>query len=197
MGSRWQRQAWTVGIGAGVLALAILGLRAAGVFEPPAANVDLNTSANVVAPGEVIGTKVASQGSAHLLTGQKASYNSEPPTSGEHWNQSGVAPAPWGIKDSMLPREVTTHNLEHGGIVIGYSRSLAPDEVTKLKSLVRGLGGTGFQKIILEPYPLADAKIAVTAWIWILKLPEYDETQIVKFVKAHYQSPDAPEPNGF
>jgi len=32
---------------------------------------------------------------------------------------------------------------------------------------------------------------------WILKLEAYDETAIVKFIKAHYQSSEAPEPNGF
>ncbi|MGH2799482.1 MAG: hypothetical protein ACRDM0_17860, partial [Thermoleophilaceae bacterium] len=54
--SRWRQRAWTGGIVAGALALAILGLRAPGVFEPPGANFDLN--AGRFAPGETIGTKV-------------------------------------------------------------------------------------------------------------------------------------------
>ena len=194
---RWRGFAWKVGIGAAIAVLAILGLRAAGVFEPPPAAIDLNASANRVAAGATIGTQAPSQGNAHIPTGQKASYNTVPPTSGDHWNQSGVAPAPWGNKDSTLPNEVTTHNLEHGGIVIAYSQTLAPDEVTKLKSVVRSLMGAGFPKMILEPYPLTDAKVTLTAWTWILKLQSYDESQIVKFTRAHYRGPDAPEPNGF
>ena len=190
---RWQRQAWTVGIGAGVVALAILGLRAAGVFDPPPASVDLDASANRLAPGEVIGTPVPSQGNAHIADSQRFSYNSTPPTSGSHWQ----VPAQWGIKDSQEANERTTHNLEHGGIVIAYSPTLAPEDVTRLKSLVRGLANSSFRKIILEPYlQLTDAKIAVTSWTWILKLPGYDEAQITKFVRAHYQGSDAPEPNG-
>lgn len=59
------------------------------------------------------------------------------------------------------------------------------------------MSGT-YHKIVLEPYAqLTDAQIALTAWDWILKLQIYDETQIVKFIKAHYQGPEAPEPNGF
>ena len=190
---RWRGYAWKAGIGAGVLLLAVLGLRAAGVFEPPPTGVDLNASANQPAPGEVVGTRVASQGNTHISDGQRFSYNSTPPTSGSHWQ----VPAQWGIKDSQEQNERTTHNLEHGGIVIAYSPTLAAEDVTKLKSLARGLMNSSFRKIILEPYQqLSDAKIAVTAWTWILKLRAYDETQITKFVRTHYQSSDAPEPNG-
>lgn len=161
------------------------------MFEPAGANVDLNAAAYRVTPGETVGTKAESQGNAHMPEGQHFAYNTTPPTSGSHW----PTPAGWGIKDTQEPNERTTHNLEHGGIVIAYSSSLAAEDVTKLKSLVRGVSGT-YSKVLLEPYPqLSDAKIAVTAWTWLLKLPGYDEAQIVKFLKAHYQSSDAPEPN--
>jgi len=190
---RWRGYAWKTGIGAGVLLLAVLGLRAAGVFEPPPASVDLNAGANRPAPGEVVGTQVPSQGNAHMPDGQRFSYNSTPPTSGSHWQ----VPAQWGTKDSQEANERTTHNLEHGGIVIAYSPALAAEDVIKLKALVRGLMNSSFRKVILEPYQqLTDAKIALTSWTWILKLPGYDETQITKFVRAHYQGSDAPEPNG-
>ena len=189
----WQQQAWKLGIGVGIFALAIFGLRAAGVFEPTPTSVDLNASENRVAAGEVVGTQLANQGNAHIPDNQRFTYNSTPPTSGSHWQ----VPAQWGIKDAQEQNERTTHNLEHGGIVIAYSANLAADEVTKLKSLVRGLMNSSFRKIILEPYAqLSDAKIALTAWTWILKLPGYDEAQITRFVRAHYQGSDAPEPNG-
>ena len=178
--------------------LAILGLRAAGVFEPPPAQFDPNAAQFQVPAGQTIGTLEPDQGTQHISVGERGTYNTIPPTSGQHWSSTApAAPAPWGIKDSGLPNEVTTHNLEHGGIVIGYSQTLAPDEVTKLKSVVRGLMGAGFPKMILEPYPLTDAKVTLTAWTWILKLQSYDESQIVKFTRAHYRGPDAPEPNGF
>src|SRR6266849_4193858 len=173
--SRWRQRAWTGAFLAGAVVLVVLGLRAAGVFEPPGANVDL--SASRPAPGETVGTKMPDQGNSHIPDNQRFSYNSTPPTSGSHWQ----SPTSWGIKDAQEANERTTHNLEHGGIVIAYSPTLAAEDVTKLKSLARGLMNSSFRKIILEPYQqLSDTKIAVTAWTWILKLPAYDETQITK-----------------
>jgi hypothetical protein len=176
------------------IALALFGLSAAGVFQPPAAAIDINSADFQVPSGTTIGTKQQLQDAQHLPTGQSGSYNTVPPTSGQHWNQAGVAPAPWGIKDSNLPNEVTTHNLEHGGIVIGYN-NLTPAETDQLKSIVRALMNGTYRKIILEPYPLTDAKVALTSWGWLLKLSSVDQIQIVQFTRAHYADPSLPEAN--
>ena len=181
----------------GAILLAILGLRAAGVFEPPAKALDVTSSEFQVQPGVTIGTLQPDQGNGHIPVGQKGNYNSLPPTSGEHWSSSApAAPAPWGIKDAMLPNEVTTHNLEHGGIVIAYN-NLTQAETDQLKSIVRALTGGTYRKIILEPYPpLGDAKVALTSWRWLLKLPSVDQIQVVQFVRSHYSAPNyAPEAN--
>ena len=177
------------------IALAIFGLSAAGVFQPPAAAIDINSADFQVPSGTTIGTLQTLQSAQHLPTGQPGSYNTVPPTSGQHWNQAGVAPAPWGIKDANLPNEVTTHNLEHGGIVIGYA-NLTAAETDQLKSIVRALMNGTYRKIILEPYPLTDAKVALTSWGWLLKLQSVDQIQIVQFTRSHYSDPNfAPEAN--
>jgi hypothetical protein len=184
-------------IGGFVLAaigLGIFGLSAAGVFQPPAAAIDINSAEFQVPSGATIGTQEPLQSAQHLTTGQTGSYNTVPPTSGQHWNQSGVAPAPWGIKDANLPNEVTTHNLEHGGIVIGYA-NLTSAETDQLKSIVRALMNGTYRKIILEPYPLTDSKVALTSWGWLLKLSSVDQIQIVQFTRAHYADPSLPEAN--
>jgi hypothetical protein len=184
------------GIVAGAIVLGILGLRAAGVFEPPAAAIDLNSAAFQVQPGTTIGTQQPLLDPQHIPVGQPGSYNSVPPTSGQHWSQPGVAPAPWGIKDANLPNEVTTHNLEHGGIVIAYN-NLSSAETDQLKSTVRALMNGTYRKIVLEPYPgLTDAKVALTSWGWLLKLQTVDQIQIVQFTRAHYSDQNfAPEWN--
>jgi len=178
----------------GVVAIAfvllVLGLRQAGVFEPPP------PPPPTLPPGETIGTLQPDEGTAHIPVGQIAHYNTEPPTSGEHWSSSTPpAPAPWGVKDAMLPREITTHNLEHGGIVIAYN-GLSPQEVDQLKSLVTQLRRQ-YNKIVLEPFPpLTDAKVAITSWRWLLKLPGIDQTKLTQFVQKHYADPNyAPEAN--
>src|SRR2546430_12663621 len=115
-------------VAVGALLLAILGLRAAGVFEPPPAALDLSDSRFQVTSGQTIGTLEPDMGNPHIPVGQPGHYNTEPPTSGEHWLSSApAAPAPWGSKDAWLPREVTTHNLEHSGSVVQAKHVCAPD----------------------------------------------------------------------
>jgi len=179
----------------GAIVLAVLGLRAAGVFDPPAAAIDINSAAFQVPAGTTIGTQEPLLQPQHIDSPAKGSYNTVPPTSGQHYNQPGVAPASWGIKDSTLPNEVTTHNLEHGGIVIAYA-NLTSAETDQLKSIVRALMNGTYRKIILEPYPLTDAKVALTSWGWLLNLQSVDQIQIVQFTRSHYSDPNfAPEPN--
>ena len=177
----------------GVVILGIFAARAAGVFDAPPKPIDISSAENQ--PVGEIGQKIADLGNAHIPVGQHATYNSVPPTSGEHYAQP-AAPVSPGIKDTTLPNEITTHNLEHGGIVIAYN-NLDPKDLDQLKSLYRSLSAAGYRKVLVEPYPtLSDAKIAVTAWDWILKLPGYDQTQIIRFVRAHYDGPEAPERGG-
>ena len=179
----------------GAIVLAGLGLNAAGVFQPPAAAIDLNSAEFQIPTGTVIGTQEPLLAPEHIASSQHASYNTVPPTSGQHWSQAGLAPATWGIKDSTLPNEVTTHNLEHGGIVIGYA-NLTPAETDQLKSTVRAMMNGTYRKIVLEPYPLTDGKIALTSWGWLLKLQTVDQIQIVQFTRSHYSDPNfAPEWN--
>jgi len=193
--SRGISQVWVVaGVVIAVVALIFIG-RAAGVFDAPAAPLDVSSSKFDTA-GQTIGVHQDEVSKGHVTTGQTVDYPSVPPTSGDHWSQSGVAPAPWGVKTAWLPFEVTTHNLEHGGIVILYASDLSTAQVDSLRGLVRDLNSAGFAKIILEPWPaMKDSKVILTAWNWILKMPGIDQTLIVKFVRSHHASPEAPEPN--
>jgi len=184
-------QGWIVlGVVIAFIAL-VLVARSLGVFDAPAPPIDVNAQQFDPA-GQTVGTKIEALSPEHIPTGQTGVYNSVPPTSGQHW-QAPAAPAPWGIKDVNLKDEVTTHNLEHGGVVIAYN-GLSTTELDQLKKIVRDLMSAGFPKVILEPYPkLTDAKVALTAWSWLYKLPTVDQTQIVRFFRAHYDPVEAPE----
>lgn len=162
-----------------------------GVFAPGAAPVALSDPKYDVA-GEVIGAQQPDESGAHVPSGQKVQYGTQPPTSGSHWAQP-AGPVSWGIKDTTFPDEAVVHNLEHGGVLIVY-KGLNDQELAKLKDIVRVLMNNGYPKIVLEPYAaLTDSRIALSSWRWLLKLPAFDDVQIVKFVKAHYDGPDAPE----
>jgi hypothetical protein len=184
-----------IGLGLVVLGVAVIfGAQALGVFKAGPPSVDLNQAKYSLDAGEVIGQKFPDEGNSHVNVPQKVTYNQNPPTSGSHWNSAAPpAPVPWGIKDAQQPNEAVVHNLEHGGVVIFY-KGLTAEEIDKLKDLVRLLSNGGYKKIVLEPYAdMNDARIALSAWDWGLKLPGYDDVQVVKFVKSHYDGADAPE----
>ena len=177
-----------------VVVALLLVARQMGFLDSPTANtLDVNS---VDVSGAVVGEKQADLGNEHVNAPQRVSYPSLPPTSGQHWPQP-AAPAPWGIKTSTLPFEVTTHNLEHGGVVIYYAADLPKAQIDQISALVRSLQTAGFNKIILEPWSdmPKDSKVILTAWDWILKQPAFDQTTFVKFVRQHHSGSDAPEAN--
>jgi hypothetical protein len=179
-----------IGVIAGIAVL-LFALYQLGVFAPGAPPVNVNDP-KYDPKNEVIGSQQPDEANAHVPSGQKVQYGTNPPTSGSHWG-APAGPIAWGIKDTQFPDEALVHNLEHGGIVIGW-KGLNDQELARLKDLVSILRNNGYPKIILQPYAqLTDARIAVTAWRWLLKLPNFDDVAIVKFVKSHYDGPDAPE----
>lgn len=107
-------------------------------------------------------------------------YNSSPPTSGPHY----ANPANWGIYDRELEYEALVHNLEHGGIVIGY-RDLDEESVKKLTALFEKLQKINGRAIMAPDSKLTDAKITLTAWGWLDKLQSYEEKRIADFFQAH------------
>ncbi|HAF08716.1 MAG TPA: hypothetical protein DCK98_01355 [Chloroflexi bacterium] len=186
-------------IGAGivlVLIVAILGLRQAGVLSlgaaVPAAS-PLPTPSPVAADDPARGTHDNDYSNAHVTAGTPVQYADLPPTSGSHW-PSPAAPVKAGVYTQHIPFEATVHNLEHGGIVIVYN-NLSADEVTRLNDFVQSSTAGTYKKVLDEPYPdLTRAKIVITAWRYHLDLQTVDISSMQRFIQAHYDSTEAPEP---
>jgi hypothetical protein len=180
-----------------LLVVVIFGLRQSGVLAlgspstSPSAGPTIGT---IAADDPARGVKETDQGHSHVNPGTPVTYTGAlPPSSGSHWPQP-AAPVKAGIYDQQIPAEATTHNLEHGGIVIAYD-GLSADEVTQLKQFVTNTLKTKYTKILLEPYAgLQNGKITVLAWDWRLNLQTVDTTSILKFITVHYDGPDSPEP---
>ena len=114
----------------------------------------------------------------HIPVGSpRPQYNSNPPTSGPHYPES----AAWGVYDKTLPDEQLLHNLEHGGIWISYKDAGDKDLADQLKSLASKYT----LKVIMEPRPADDSRIAVAAWGRLLKLDHFDKQQIRDFINAY------------
>lgn len=121
-------------------------------------------------------------------------YNSTPATSGWHYYQW----ARWGVHEKEVPDEILVHNLEHAGVRIHYN---CPDGCEDLiKQLISAAtdkrSGVLFEKIIIAPYTAMDRKIALVAWNYLDQFDLFDEDRIRKFLQAHVNSPNAPEPRG-
>jgi hypothetical protein len=140
------------------------------------------------------GLRMVDLGAEHVLPEQEhADYNSVPATSGPHFGQP-LAPARWGIHDTVLADEVLVHNLEHGYVNVHYNcpDDGCPELVQQLTELVDKATERG-GKLLMSPYPDMDARIALTAWTFIDKFDLFDEDRIDDFVNSHEGSPNAPE----
>jgi len=127
------------------------------------------------------GEQFPDEGRQHVPEGQRVQYNTNPPTSGAHYDTWAV----WGIYAEAPEDEKLVHNLEHGGIVIYYD----PDQIEgqtldQLKGQVRQLSRRN-PRIILTPRENFEGAIALTAWQYLQRLDHYDAAAIEQFYDAH------------
>ena len=79
-----------------------------------------------------ITTKPAEGSSDHVPQPQQVTYTTAPAAFGQHWNEQGVAPAPFNRKfytEKDRPElEALVHNLEHGYTILWYDETAADDD---------------------------------------------------------------------
>jgi hypothetical protein len=146
------------------------------VVETPG-DVLPDRSAATPLPGE----KFPDLGQEHIAEGESVDYNSNPPTSGAHYEVW----AKWGIYEKAPVDEQLVHNLEHGGVIVSYNPTLIRGKVLEqLRAQVRELSQIN-PRIILTPRDDFDGAIALTAWTYLQKLDRYDPDAIKTFYDAH------------
>lgn len=131
------------------------------------------------------GTKIEILERKHVPESEKPTYNSNPPTSGSHYEKTEE----WGISDKPLVVERLVHNMEHGGVIIFYKCDAKTDKfcdelILKLKDITQRLTKKD-RKVVLTPNENIDSKIALAAWGWLDKMEEVDEDRIWKFFSDH------------
>jgi hypothetical protein len=85
-------------------------------------------------------------------------WNSFPPTSGPHYGQWVI----WGEYDQPVRLAQSTHNLEHGGIVIHYGPQVPQSEVEKLRNFYNDDPNA----MLVAPLPSAGNKVIASAWFF-------------------------------
>jgi len=174
-----------------VSSIAAIGLAILLVALYLNANAPHHLTFQAVAHPENVGQAVPDEGRTHVPTGTQVTYRHQPPTSGSHYSQAGVAPVAWQTIDTLQP-EVWVHNLEHGGIVILYNCPSGCDDLqAKLKTYVNDLAPAdprfGEYKIVMSPYSegMGSHTVAVLAWDYIEFLDGYDQAKVTQFYEAH------------
>jgi hypothetical protein len=133
--------------------------------EPPAvANEDLASAAE--AAGCELQTDLEDEGNAHVGEKDLPEYETNPPTSGDHFQQ-------WladGAFSTTPPPGNSVHALEHGRIEIQYSPDLSEEEQLALK----GVFDADRAGVILFPNPDMPYEVATTAWTNMMGCDSYE-----------------------
>ena len=119
----------------------------------------------------------------HLPEGQSVVYSTSPPTSGDHWNPLSGLPR-CGFYEEGLPNELTTHNLEHGNIVVSYNLPLESD-VQALRSAINGVGLANVWGIARFYPDIEPGMVALAAWGVLDTMLGVDRDRISRFFEAY------------
>lgn len=124
-------------------------------------------------PGEAECTVVVTTGipvasASHLPTCTPIKYSTNPPSGGNHW---GIW-ATYTEYTAPVPREMYTHNLEHGGVVLSYRcQGPCPEIKAALEEAQKGAtdpfcvtNGPPATRVVLTPDPDLPTPIAASAW---------------------------------
>lgn len=138
------------------------------------------------------GQKFSDLGRKHVTTEVK--YNSNPPTSGDHY-------ADWvraGVYDTSKDDRNLVHSLEHGYVIMHYkcsdgqgkseaSQSAKQDAQCEEKKnkLAKIYEKKSKRKLIVVPRENLDTNFALTAWTYLDKFDVFDEERFTKFIDAH------------
>jgi hypothetical protein len=104
----------------------------------------------------------------HLDVCTPIAYKTNPPSGGNHWPKWAV----YAEYSSPVPREMYTHNLEHGGVVLTYAcKASCPDVKAALEDIFKNAvdtfciaNGPVKTRVVLTPDPDIPTPIAASAW---------------------------------
>lgn len=123
----------------------------------------------------------ASEGAAHVPTGQRVTYRSDPPHSGPHYAQVARP----GFYDRPIPDEVIVHNLEHGNIVVFYDpERLNSEDEAYLTRLTRTYTGD-WDAVLAVPRQGMTHPFILSAWRHLLRLDTLDRVLVEAFMDAY------------
>jgi len=116
----------------------------------------------------------------HIADGTRATYNSVPPTSGNHW----PTPARCGFYTDQLPDERVVHNMEHGNIVISYNLT-DPAEIDSLRNALSNIGLYNVWGVARAYDAIPEGQIALSTWGVLDSFQGVNQERIARFFEAY------------
>jgi len=134
--------------------------------------------------------------SSHVPTGtDPGPYNTNPPTSGRHYEESLEAgfyeENPYEYSEGYL-----VHSLEHGYVIFWYNCSiLNATQCSQLKSQIKSvMVAADNYKVIAFPWESIDSPVVMTSWGKLHRFTEFESDAALTFVKQNRNK--SPEPSG-
>lgn len=123
--------------------------------------------------------------------------NGRPTATGPHYTNPG--PIYSGVRDEQLDERATTHNMEHGSVIIWFDPEQVSDEVVEdIDSFVATLNEAGFSSnqgragILASPFtdPGIDSgkAIAIRSWAQGMDCAEWDRDYAYGWIAEHFGS---------
>lgn len=169
------------GIGIGVLI--VIGFIGWTAFRPAA--------------GEAV--PIMANASDHVPEGSDPGpFNSDPPTSGQHYAQeleAGFYEENDPAVQNEFPEGYLIHNLEHGYTIFWYNCDLLDEAgCSNLKSEIKGvMNDVNNFKVIGFPRSSTESPLVLTSWGRMLAMETVDADQALDFISRNRNR--APEPN--
>jgi len=118
------------------------------------------------------------EGHDHVPVGTVVPYQTDPPTSGNHYPD----PQPGGFYDRPIASGFLVHSMEHGGVIIYYDQHhVSKKDLDALRSLADAHRGN-FSQVVVVPRNDSDFPIILTAWTHRLRLIGYDADRVHGFL---------------
>lgn len=154
---------------------------------------------NVFRPGVGQPVPIMANAGDHVAEGANPGpFNSDPPTSGQHYTQEFEAG--FFDEDSVeaqldYPEGYLIHNLEHGYVIFWYNCNLLDESgCRELKSQIKTvMEDFDNYKVIGFPRDSIDTQLVMTSWGRIQSFESFDADLASKFISSNRNK--APEPN--
>jgi Protein of unknown function (DUF3105) len=123
------------------------------------------------------------EGSKHFANENEGSYDTNPPTSGDHYGvptETALGALADGAYIETPPTSRAVHSLEHGRIEIQYSPDLSEEDQLALK----GVFDEDPEGMLMFPNPDMPYEVAATAWTNMLGCKRYQGAATFDAIRA-------------